>query len=199
MHTSTTILVAVIALTAGCVESAAPSDPSGLGDADQPDSKADGGSPGKADRACKIVLRTVVNENVQSADGSFIFAATVDLADSLDATPGILWRSNEASVHAQNDATAVAIDGAPAGYQRYRFELTHDTFSGGDGEADESLQIALIPFVRLSSETLYDHNRVANSDYVLWSGDTAGGLVTAPVDPSIGAGFAIEDDSHVCR
>jgi hypothetical protein len=196
---TTTILAALIALTPGCVESATPSDPSGLGDADQPDSKADGPNPGKADRACKIILRSVVNENVQAPDGSFIFAATVDVADSLGAPPHILWRSNEGSVHAQNDATAVAIDGAAAGYQRYRLELTHDTFAGGDGEAEESLQIDLIPFVRLSNKTLYDHNRVANSDYVLWSGDTAGGLVTAPTDPSIGAGFAIEDDSNVCR
>jgi 1,4-alpha-glucan branching enzyme len=80
-----------------------------------------------------------------------------------------------------SDDRPTIVSGAPVGFTRFRFRITHDTLSsqGIDDSELAASHISFIPVLEFNSVNYYDHNRVTGAfdTYTLWSGDTAGGLV----------------------
>jgi hypothetical protein len=168
-----------------------------------------------ADHGCAIVLRDVKAPDFGPVPaGSFVWTGTVDVATKLlvddgegdgPAVPGVQWHSEFSSgQNASSEVVTKKVAGASAGYQRFEFSLNHDTIPGSGGTSTQltSFQMSVLPFVTLPSGVrLFDHNRVANDlqSYVLWSGDTAGGLVPTPNDPNLGKGFGVKNDPNVCK
>jgi hypothetical protein len=79
--------------------------------------------------------------------------------------------------------------GAPKGFQRFQFRLTHNTIvaNGIDPRDLTDVDVALIPMVIFQKKTaFFDHNRVkgASDQYVLSLASST---------------FTIGDDPHVCR
>jgi hypothetical protein len=164
------------------------------------------------DHHCAVVLRTasVDFQNVTSDKRWFRVTADVDVSAasvSHGGAPGLVWIDMNGASHStsSSDDPPHAIAGAASGFQRFRFELTHDTISaqGIDSTIIAMSHVALLPFVALpGGHRTFDHNRVTGDfdTYTLWSGDTAGGLVQAPANnPQIGAGFKVSDAPSVCR
>jgi hypothetical protein len=164
----------------------------------------------QADRSCVVTLRTAsvdFSEPVRDKNGAgwFSITAEVNVLETAGA-PGMLWLDTLGTSHvtSAHDDAPVKIAGAPKGFQRFRFVLTHDTISAdSDVTLVESSHVALLPFVVSAdrSRRLFDHNRVTGDFdmYTLWSGDTAGGLVPPPPnDPEIGARFTVKDAPGVC-
>jgi hypothetical protein len=118
-----------------------------------------------ADTSCGIVLRTAY-VNLQGRMGPetdcstgtcwAVVNGTFDVA-ATDPTAAVLFRS--ARDGQWREAPASAIWGAPLGFRRYGFRITHDTFTSGAGST-----LYLIPFVRtLAGGRIFDHNRVVDS------------------------------------
>jgi hypothetical protein len=167
-----------------------------------------------ADVKCFVVLRTASLDFSQPVSAGadqipwFKLTAEVDvLAGPLatGAKPGLRWidERGKARTTTSTDGAPQKIDGAAPGYQRFRFEITHDTIEAtGDETLVASSHVAIIPFVHMTDgRRLFDHNRVTGpfDTYTLWSGDTAGGLVAPPANnPEIGAGFRVKNAEGVC-
>jgi hypothetical protein len=174
------------------------------------DGKADG-SKGyhvdfdHSDTECAVVLRDVKAPDFSTTPSGrfYTWTGTVDVSNKVlkDGAVGVQWHSSLAD--ASSELVTKRVAGAPSGFVRFEFELSHDTLpnAGLDDTALRMFQMSLIPFVNLPNGTrLFDHNRLPDpQSYVLWSGDTAGGLVNPPSDAEIGVGFGIKDDSRVCR
>ena len=166
-----------------------------------------------ADRSCKVVLRTAAFPDLAASTppaGAAWYPMTVivDVASSLvsaGAKPGVSWRGSFGKTAFQSEQTAKPIAGAPHGKQRFEIEIAFDTFPtelAGDATALAGFQMSLVPFVKMpNGARLFDHNRIKGNyaNYTLWSGDTQGGVVPAPSSPEIGKGFAIADDTSLCR
>jgi hypothetical protein len=160
----------------------------------------------RADSRCGVILRDVHAPDFSAPPaGSFYeWKGHVDVASSaLDGgAVGVQWRGSLVGQPLATELVTKQVPGAPRGFQRFEFTLAHDTLpaSGEDDTTLASFQLSAIPFVNLSDGTrIFDHNRVADGQsYVLWSGDRAGGLVPAPPNPSIGAGFNVASDPAAC-
>ena len=147
----------LLILMAGCVAVS----PTGASDAPLSNSSGD-----SADTSCGVVLRTAyVNlegrmgpETVCSAGTCWaVVNGTFDVANGSDVTPLVLFQS--ASDGQWRQEVTAAIWGAPLGFRRYSFRLTHDTFTTGP-----SSTVHLIPFVRtLNGGRVFDHNRVLDA------------------------------------
>jgi hypothetical protein len=160
----------------------------------------------RSDTRCAVVLRTVQAPDFSAPPSGafFVWKGTVDVATKVldQANVGVQWHTNS-NDRAASQLVTREVSGAPNGFRRFAFELTHDTLptNGIDDTFLTSFQIGVIPFVNLADGTrIFDHNRVADlQDYGLWSGDTAGGLVTPPPNANIGKRFEVKDDSSICR
>jgi hypothetical protein len=159
-----------------------------------------------ADTRCAVVLRDVQAPDFSApAIGSFYeWKGHVDVASGVldSGAVGVQWRGSLVGDPLATELLTKPVPGALAGFQRFEFTLGHDTFpaTGEDETALESFELSLIPFVNLADGTrIFDHNRVPDpQSYVLWSGDTAGGLVPSPADPTIGSGFRVGSDGTKC-
>jgi hypothetical protein len=164
----------------------------------------------RADVECFVILRTASIDFTQTAGENvpwFKLTAEIDVLDgprAAGAKPRLLWidQSGKARSTTSTDGAPQEIEGAAPGYQRYRMEITHDTIATGDETLIASSRVSILPFLREADGTrLFDHNRVTGrfDTYTLWSGDTAGGLVSPPPNnPEIGAGFQVRNAEGVC-
>jgi hypothetical protein len=155
-----------------------------------------------ADTRCLVVLREVRAPDFSLVSGLswFVWRGAIDVSDKVldGASLGVQWHSTTGMP--SSELVTAQVSGAPSGFQRFMFELAHDTLptSGLDSTLIQGFQLSLIPFINLPNGTRqFDHNRVPDlQSYVLWSGDTAGGLV--PDGGPLGRGFAIAKDPKVC-
>jgi hypothetical protein len=159
------------------------------------------------DTRCLVVLRDVNAPKdfphipEVSPPASFVWTGTIDVSEkALDgAAVGVQWKASVGDLKSSELVTK-QVPGAPNGFQRFAFELSHDTLSTGG--LDETLiagfELQLIPFINLpNGARLFDHNRVPDlQSYVLWSGDTAGGAV--PDGGPLGKLWTIANDPKVC-
>lgn len=206
MHGSRYFLLSVFFMcaTAGC---------SGGGDRSSDDSEDALSGQSSADHSCVVTLRTagLIREqpHPSNAPPFYKLVATVDvLTDAISfsgAKPRVRWIDREGKTRdtTAHDAPPKAIAGAPAGFQRFSFEITHDTIpADGSMTSLEVARVSIVPFVILKNgDRVFDHNRVRGDfdTYTLWAGDTAGGLVSPPLnDPEIGVGFEVKDAPGVC-
>ena len=159
------------------------------------------------DRSCRVVLRAakVRFDEPPIFDGKgtpwYVVDAVVDVSEkalSDGASLVMQWGPGgtiPSFSRADNDPPN-AIAGAPSGFQRFAFRLTHDTIvaTGIDPRDLGDVDVALIPLVVFDQQTaFFDHNRIARDgdQYVLFLGQADGAR--------LGSNFTIGDDPRVCR
>jgi hypothetical protein len=208
MRTSSIIGSTIFLLLVGPACSSTSDDGSGVANADL--SKTP--THDESDRSCLVMLRTAAvnfDQVVTDKNGAqwASLTAEVNVMRGFAAnapTPGLMWIDSGGNAHTTNanNDPPTKIGGAPDGYQRFRFVLTHDTIQKSDSTLVRSAHVSIIPFVILpGNRRVFDHNRVTGDfdTYTLWSGDTAGGLVAPPPNnPEIGAQFQVKDADGVC-
>jgi hypothetical protein len=153
--------------------------------------KADGGD--RADRACQGVLRQASRTpdgrgGFVTAGGHWVWTAWVDVRQALvddGATAAVLYQP--AAGQGWLSYPGVPVEGAPAGWQRFRVELAEGTAPqpGWSGTAIARARAELAPYVLLSDGgRLFDHNRHSPdfANYVLDAGNQ----------------FAVAEDASVC-
>lgn len=151
---------------------------------------ADGGGDA-ADRACQVVLREAgrVPDGrggyLLSPTGRWLWRGTVDVADAATGAPAVLFRTRLADGWYSVDAAPV--EGGPAGFTRYAFEIAEHTPSPGSTSTTglSRFTIDLLPYVaEADGGRLFDHNRRPGDfdTYTLAAGEN----------------FAVADDPAAC-
>jgi len=116
-----------------------------------------------ADRSCAIVLRDLGQPDGMpghTVNGTHwvVFEGHLDVATDVQGTPAVLVQS--VGIADWREVSASPVQGAPAGFQRYRFTLDDETVPMGDNASWREMRIEVAPFVRLANGArLFDHNR----------------------------------------
>jgi hypothetical protein len=120
-----------------------------------------------ADRACQVILRSVMRSTDDCSSGACVarWTGALDVAVgtvSRGAVPAVLVGARPGAQWVWQEVRA-AVDGAPrGGFQRYTFAIADGTLARGpSASALARFTLAVAPFVRLGDGSrAFDHNRV---------------------------------------
>jgi len=148
-----------------------------------------------SDAKCNVVLRSLARVTDPYANPCYtgkcwaVFQGSLDLSEAAVAEAswvGVQYRSSVDNYAMWREVEASPVDGAPAGMQRYQFQMSEYTLDpgmGGTAISRTRLEVAAL-FRTAGGGRMWDHNRVpgAFDNYVL----------------DLGNSWAIADDAAVC-